>query len=85
LEHLHVLDIDNQMVSELRDNLLIQEDPDPATNLEEDPSNSYCDEAGCQRHFPHSHISDTTTSLQFKVGVAGDGTEVFDRNYLSKV
>jgi hypothetical protein len=86
LEHLHLLVAENQLVAELRDSLLELEDPDPVTDHEQDStSNSYCDEPGCQRLFAHSHISNTTTSLQFKVGVAGDGTEVFGKNYLSKV
>lgn len=81
LDHLHVLLTENLPVLELQDTLENEDDEIGDTETED----VYCEEPGCQRNFPHSHISNTTTDIQFKKSTNVEGMEVFEKNYLSRV
>lgn len=84
LEHHRIILLrDNRPVLDLQEDLLKGSEEGDGAEVEEE--SSFCEEPGCQRNFPHSHISDTSASLQFKRSSAGDGTEVFDKSYLQKV
>lgn len=89
LDHLHVLSKENKVVENIKqyfeERTINFDDIDDNNNIDNNgKSESYCDFKGCNRYYPHSHISESNKNLQYKKSTEGDGTEVFSKDYLSK-